>query len=183
MMKKAIGMMLAVATCLLWLGSTERTALAGEAGESFKEVASGRYYMIPRKAWLDSGVVPLRYHQVLWFIEAKGLSGGEAVSLNSAIKSHKSWDEVRRVALKALIDQGMLPKKHTSSSHPREFYFPNDWNTGIQQHLFYRTGKTFSDYCEARLIIRASKHRGAVSGDLKWWEEIIIPLPAGKCST
>lgn len=180
MIKKLISAML-ITACLIWTATV--AAGPNQSGDSsYTEVASGRYYMMPRSAWLKEETIPMKYVQIFWFLEAKGLSSAESITLTSPTKHIKAWDRVREDALNKMISKRLLTKKNLSNSHPKEFYEPRDWNRMIQQHFLHRGGKTYFEYCKARLVIRAFKADGARSGDLKWWDEITIPLVSGKCS-
>ena len=179
MIKKLIGATL-IAACLVWTAAIAASPNEG-AENSYTGVASGRYYMMPRSAWLKEETIPMRYVQVFWYLEATGLSNAENITLKSPTKHIESWDTARKDALNKMISKRLLTKVYLSSSHPKEFYRPKDWNRMIQQHFLHRAGKTYLNYCKARLVIRAFKADGARSGNLDWWDEFVIPLASDKC--
>lgn len=169
---------IAVFASTLFLFSGPVLSNPSQINQGYTEVVSGKYYMTPRDAWLKS-INPLKHAQVFWFIEANGLGGMSEAPVNAPIKSPKDWGTLRESALNALISLNLLPKRHSHSSQPREFYFPKEWNRSLQQQTSFRTKKSYTKYCKAKLTIRALKHSSAIGGDLKWWEEIVIPLPDG----
>lgn len=175
--KELIGVML-VFGCLTWTAAV--AADSKKVADDYKEVVSGRYYMMPKSAWLE--INPLRYEQVFWFVEANGLRGARDIDLNTPIQSHASWETVRKAVVSALVEKKLLTKRSLSSAHPRELYFPDEWNRSLQQQLLFRESKTYSSYCKATLVVRAKRHSGALEGDLKWWHEFRIPLPDGECN-
>ena len=142
-------------------------------GTEYKEVVSGRYWMMPRSAWLD--IKPLKYVQVHWYLEVSDLSLGESVAYDEPVKKRPEWEKLRKEALAKLIDAKLLTERDTSSSHPSELYDELEWRRTVQQALSYRYGKA-AKWCKARLVVRTLKDRGSVSGDLRWWNEEIINL-------
>ena len=144
--------------------------------EGYSEVASGRYKMMPRSAWLDAGLTPVRYTQIDWFVEVKVTQATEAVKYDQPVKRRPLWESVRKEMLEKFIVENLLTKKEPrTSGAPLEFYRPKEWDRVIQQSLSYRYGKDLQ-FCEGRVVVRALKHSGSVTGDLRWMDEIIIPL-------
>jgi len=177
MNKKLISAILIVAGLILPSVATANPS----QGESYTEVASGKYYMMPRSAWLKEETIPMKYVQVFWFLEATGLGNATEITISSPTKNIKAWGEVRKDAFRKMVSRKLLTKTYLSSSHPKEFYYPGDWNRLIQQYFLHRGGKTYEEYCKARLVVRAFKADGARGGDLKWWDEFTIPLVSGSC--
>ena len=176
MVKKIVGLTLMV-ICLLW--SVTGTANSNQSG--YFEAISGRYYMTPRSAWLGE-LIPYKYTQVFWFIEVSGVAGTEESPIGAPIKSPEDWDKLRKASLSYLIEQKLLPKSHSHSSHPREFFFPKEWNRSLQQQTSFRTGKSFTRYCKARLTIRklgTEKENLRLPKVGTWWRETVVALPDG----
>lgn len=164
---------------------TQRTALGEEyiparVGDVGAVVASGRYKMMPRSAWLDAGLMPVTYTQIDWFLEAELAGKKEAVSFDQPVKRRPAWEKVRQEVLEKMISKNLLTKKEPKTSGaPLEFYRPKQWDRVMQQNLSYRFGHDVN-FCKARIVIRALKHSGSVSGDLRWMDEIIINLSNGE---
>jgi len=157
------------------------SSVTAEEPPKYSEIASGRYHMMPRSAWLKDGMLPVKYVQVHWFLEASGLSGIESLSYDDPVKAHPEWEKVRKEALTKLIAAKLLTRSASSSSHPKEFYKPLEWRRTIQQALAYRYKKTLN-FCKVRLVIRSLKDRNSVEGDLRWWDERVINLSDGNCN-
>ena len=137
--------------------------------------------MIPPSAW-HGDLVPYKHTQVLWFVEATGLTDTQPCPVGAPIKSPEDWEKLRKSARSALRQQKLLPKSHSHSSHPREFFWPLEWNRSLQQQMSFRTGKSFLRYCKARLTIRKlGKHKENLRLPEvgTWWNEIVVPLPDG----
>ena len=155
---------------------SSQQAQMGDVGEM---VASGRYKMMPRSAWLDAGLMPVTYTQLDWFLEVEVKGRTEGVRFDQPVKRRPAWEKVRKEALEKLIAKNLLTKKEPrTSGAPLEFYRPKEWDKVMQQSLSYRFGTDVS-FCKARIVIRALKHPGSVSGDLRWMDEIIINLSDG----
>ena len=178
MVKKIMVLTLA-SICLLW--SAVGTANSNQIKSEYTEAISGRYYMMPRSAWLGE-LIPYKYTQVFWFIRVNDLGDTADCPVGAPIKSPEDWNTLRKAALKSLVEQKLLPKRHSHSSHPREFYFPKDWNRSLQQQTSFRTGKSFTKYFNAQLVIRKL---GTQRENLRlpevgtWWTETVVDLPNG----
>lgn len=152
-------------------------AFAAPDNSNFTEVASGRYKLQPKSAWLDAGMMPVNYSQVDWFLEVEVKSKLEPVRFDQPVKQRVAWEKVRVLILSELIGKNMLTRKEPgSSAAPLEFYRPKEWAYLIQQSLSYRFGSDVQ-FCKAQLVVRVKKL--TPSGDLRWIEEETIKLNTG----
>ena len=78
-------------------------AFASPDQSDFTEVASGRYKLQPKSAWLDAGMMPVEYSQVDWFLEVKVKDKLESVRFDEPVKQRPAWESVRQAILKKLI--------------------------------------------------------------------------------
>ena len=160
---------------------------------------SGRFYLEPRSAFLDAGLTPLIYQQVQWWfeIEVKLRDGqpsdkvcstpaanrpeGSGTCVNDPVGPLRvlSTNITRKFVLDTLIKLKTLPKeKGRSLAFPRELYSDRLWEQLVRQSLDYQWGKNV-EFCRARLVVRRLRHKSALQGDLKWWDEQIIIFPDG----
>ncbi len=152
-------------------------AFAAPDSTNFTEVASGRYKLQPKSAWLDAGMMPVSYSQVDWFLEVDIKEKLEVVRFDQPVKHRPAWEKVRVLIFNELIRRNMLTQKEPgSSAAPLEFYRPKEWSYLLQQSLSYRLGSDVS-FCKARLVIRVKKL--TPSGDLRWIEEETVKLDTG----
>lgn len=162
---------------LLFVGSTAPAASLNPESSEYTEIVSGDYKLSPKSAWLDAKMMPVVYSHVHWFIEVNRMSKTEPVRFDQPVKRRPVWENIRKVALKKMIDKNLLSKEEPKSSGaPLEFYRPKQFDYLMQQALSYRLGSDVK-FCKARLVIRAKKI--TPRGDLRWMEEIIINLPSG----
>ena len=183
-MKKIIAAALLTGCFLFGTLTAESSPVPNGQVKEFTDIMSGRYYLSPKKNWLDEGMMPVRYSQIHFFVSASRLSGGSALAPNDATKSVKSWSKVRENILTQLIEARLLTKNGRSSSHPKELYSSDEWNRAIQQSFYIQFKKHFRDYCEAKLVVRALKLSSVANGtdedgNFMHWDEFEFRLPKG----
>ena len=147
----------------------------------WKEVVSGRYWQMPRSAWLDEGLMPVKYVQIHWFLEVNDVRKIEPEKYDTPVKKYVIWEKIRKEILDAFVEEKLLTKrKGSSASFPKEIYDDREWSRTVKQALAYRYGYSI-DFCNVRLVVHSLKHKGSVEGDLRWWDERIINLSNGNC--
>jgi hypothetical protein len=156
-------------------------SLPVSTNDQYTEVVSGKYWMMPRSAWLEEGLVPAKYVQVHWYLEATELKKISKEEYDTPVRKYDLWEEVRKEMLEAFVNEGLLTKrKGKSMSFPAEIYDDREWSRTIKQAFAYRHGYSVN-FCKARVVVRALKDKNSVSGDLKWWDEKVINLSNRDC--
>lgn len=183
-MKKIIVAALLTGCFLFGTLTAESSPVANGQAEEFTDIMSGRYYLSPKKHWLDEGMMPVRYSQIHFFVSANRLSKGSTLAPNDTTKSVESWSKVQESILAQLIEAKLLTKNGRSSSHPKELYSLEEWDRAIQQSFYIKFKKYFKDYCEAKLVVRALKLSSVANGtdedgNFMHWDEFEFRLPKG----
>ena len=183
-MKKIIVAALLTGCFLFGTLTAESSPVAQNQVKEFTNILSGRYYLSPKKHWLDEGMMPVKYSQIHFFVLANNLSGGSTLAPNDTTKSVRSWSKVRKKILKKLIKARLLTKNGRSSSHPKELYSLEEWDRALQQSFYINFKKYFKDYCEAKLVVRALKLSSVANGtdedgNFMHWDEFEFRLPKG----
>ena len=159
------------------------------------EALSGRFYVEPRAAWIDAGLIPVVIDQAHWWLEIESkLENGKPVSaicdtrpnkrpegagtcLNDRVGPTNVLGSTRKLVLDEFVKANFLPANRSSNAMPKELYDEGEWRRMVGQAL-QRFGET-REFCRVRLVIRTKRFERALPGDLKWWDEQVTLFPDG----
>jgi hypothetical protein len=160
------------------------------------EALSGRFYVEPRAAWIDAGLISVVIDQAHWRLEIESkLENGKPVSaicdtrpnkrpegagtcLNDRVGPTNVLGSTRKLVLDEFVKANLLPAKRSSNAMPKELYDEGAWRQMVGQALQRRFEGT-QEFCQVRLVIRTKRFELALQGDLKWWDEQVIVFPDG----
>ena len=159
------------------------------------EAFSGRFYMKPKSAWLESGLESVHHEQVHWWLEIEAISGDSAVCdthprkrgegagtcLGDQVGPVKVLQSTRTLILKEMVNLGLLPTEGLLYSvMPDEFYNEREFARMVERNTIKHFGNENVEFCRVKLTIQMLKLQTSTG---KWWDEeiYIFPEESGGC--